>query len=333
MTGNRIFTIAPGVPFLRTLASSLCAGELVNGFRPPADDPLALAAATIYVPTRRAARALRSEFVDRAPGESAILPVLRALGEEDDSAGFFEEGVDELEEIPPAGSTERLLELANLVLAWKKQLPKAVSDILGDHPLLAPANPADAIWLARNLADLLDAMETEERPWAALKDISLEDHAQWWQLTLEFLKIATEFWPARLAELGRSDPARRRNLLLRAEAGRLRNNPPGGPVIVAGSTGSIPATAGLMRAVSEYGMGAVVLPGLDLDMDDATWKQVGEGREGASYDPAICAHPQYGLFVLLHKLGVERSGVSSLGRPTSELSQRNRLTSLALVPA
>ena len=39
-------------------------------------------------------------------------------------------------------------------------------------------------------------------------------------------------------------------------------------MIVAGVTGSIPATATLMRAVAGLPQGAIVLPGLDLDLDD-----------------------------------------------------------------
>lgn len=163
MTDKRLFTIPPGVPFLKVLAAKLCDGTLIEGFRYRADDPLCLAAATIYVPTRRAARALRSEFVDLLPAPSAILPVIRPLGDYDDDAGYFDDAIAETDLTPPVGSMERLLELANLIMAWRRRLPQAVADVHGDHPLLAPANPADAVWLARSLADLLNSMETEER--------------------------------------------------------------------------------------------------------------------------------------------------------------------------
>jgi ATP-dependent helicase/nuclease subunit B len=46
-----VFTISRGAPFLPTLAEALLSGRLVG---PVADDPLALAAVTIYLPTRRA---------------------------------------------------------------------------------------------------------------------------------------------------------------------------------------------------------------------------------------------------------------------------------------
>jgi len=334
MTIPRLFTIPPGVPFLNRLARALCDGVLIDGFAHRPEDPLALSAAMIYVPTRRAARALRSEFVDLLGGTSAFLPHIRTLGEADDDAGFLDEESPALLDLdPPIGATERLLELAQLIMMWKRHLPKSVSAIHGEDRLIAPASPADAVWLARGLAELLDAMETEERAWSEFDGLVADDHALWWQLTLEFLKIAGEFWPARLREMGGSSPAIHRNAVLRVEAGRLQKAPPSGPVIVAGSTGSIPATAELMAVVARLPQGAVVLPGLDMDLDDAVWAEIGGSPSPERRDPALCTHPQYGLNLLLRKLGAGRADVRMLAQPQSYLRQRNRLVSTALMPA
>ncbi|MCY6383126.1 double-strand break repair protein AddB [Hoeflea prorocentri] len=334
MSRPRLFTIAPGIPFLGRLAEALCNGELIDGFSQTTDNPLALAGVTIYVPTRRAARALRSEFVDAAGYKSAILPTVRTLGEAEDDAEFLEENDPALFDLsPPVGATERLLELAQLIMAWKRNLPKAVSEFHGDNRLIAPANPADAIWLARGLAELLEAMETEDRPWSALGDVVGEDHAVWWQLTLEFLKIAAAFWPDRLGELKRSDPSAHRNAVLLREAERLSDNPPDGPVIIAGSTGSIPATAELMKVVASLPLGAVVLPGLDTGLEADVWALVEGAREGERLHPATCAHPQYGLAALLRRLRATREDVLSLGAPAPAVASRNMLVSRALMPA
>ena len=335
---DRLFSIPPGAPFLRTLAAALCEGRLVEGFRYDSADPLALASATIFVPTRRAARALRSEFVDRLGGRAAILPVIRPLGEVDEDAGFFESAMPAVLDLdPPINSVARLMELARLILAWKAALPKVVSAAHAGNPLVAPANPADAVWLARGLADLMEAMEAEERPWSAIGGLDAADHAAWWQLTLEFLKIATDFWPRRLAELRRSSPAAHRNAILRAEARRLSANPPDGPVIIAGSTGSLPATADLMAAAMKLEAGAIVLPGLDRVMADDHWQLLGDApgddRSSRPRDPATSTHPQYGLFRLLEKLGHRRDAVVELAPPSPLLAARNRLLSLALLPA
>jgi ATP-dependent helicase/nuclease subunit B len=48
-----VFTIPSGAPFLSVLADSFLSGRLVPF---PRGDPLALADATLLVPTRRAAR-------------------------------------------------------------------------------------------------------------------------------------------------------------------------------------------------------------------------------------------------------------------------------------
>lgn len=334
MTGPRLFAIPPGVPFLHRLARSLCDGTLIEGFDYRPDDPLALSAATIYVPTRRAARALRSEFVDLLERKSAVLPTIRTLGENDEDSGFFDEDRPALLDLaPPVGSVDQLLELARLISLWKQNLPKSVSEFHGENRLIAPASPADAVWLARSLATLLEAMETEERPWSELEALVAADFAQWWQLTMEFLRIAGEFWPERLAELGCSSPASHRNAVLRAEVVRLNSTPPDGPVIIAGSTGSIPATAELMVTVAQLDQGAVVLPGLDRHMDDDVWALIGGNPDAEHFDPASCAHPQYGFHTLLRKFGAARADVVMLAKPDPAMEQRNQVVSKALMPA
>lgn len=337
MTGRgRIYSIPASLPFLKTVASTLIDGQLVPGFTYDPADPLALADVTVYVPTRRSARVLRSEFVDLLGGRSAILPVIRALGETDDDSGFFDEVAPALLDMAePLSGPARLLELARLVLAWRNRLPAAVTAVHAESPLVAPASPADAVWLARNLADIIDAMETEELDWLALDNLDVSNHALWWQLTAEFLKIASEYWPARLNELNRSSPSLRRNATLHAETERYRHAPPAGPVIIAGSTGSIPATAGLIAAVAELPNGVVILPGLDRFMSDAEWLLVGHqgGATGAQKpDAAARSHPQYGLHRLLARMGCTRSDVEPLGTPPDALEYRSQILSSAFLP-
>ena len=331
----RVLTIAAGLPFLRLLAKSLCDGSLTERYRYDPDDPLSLAKVTILVPTRRAARVLRSEFVDILGGRSAILPIIRALGETDDDSGFFDVESPTLFDLaPPINNTVRLLELARLVLAWRNQLPEVIRSIHADTPLVAPASPADAVWLARSLVELIDAVETEEADWEDLKNLDSGDFASWWQLSLQFLTIASQYWPARLDELGRSSPARHRNALLRSEAHRISELDDGDPIIVAGSTGSIPAAAELIAAVASLPQGVVVIPGLDLAMPDETWQQVGAiALAGEFGDPAARGHPQFGLFQLLSRLRLSRDEVVPLDVSVAPLVHRAEIISRAMAPA
>ncbi|MGJ7042523.1 ATP-dependent helicase/nuclease subunit B [Shinella sp. BE166] len=334
--GGRVYSIPASLPFLKTVAATLLDGRLVPGFTYDPANPLALADVTVYVPTRRSARVLRSELVDLLGGRSAILPVIRALGETDDDSGFFDEVAPALLDMAePLSGPTRLIELARLVLAWRNRLPAAVTSVHAESPLVAPASPADAVWLARNLAEIIDAMETEELDWSALDNLDVSNHALWWQLTAEFLKIASEYWPARLTELNRSSPSLRRNATLHAETERYRATPHAGPVIIAGSTGSIPATAGLIAAVANLPNGVVILPGLDRFMSDTEWLLVGHqaGAVGAQKpDAAARSHPQYGLHRLLARMGCTRNDVEPLGTPPDSLEYRTQILSSAFLP-
>ncbi|WP_420710140.1 double-strand break repair protein AddB [Rhizobium sp. 'Codium 1'] len=331
----RLLTIPPGRPFLRTLTEALLDGRLTDGFRYDPDDPLALAAVTLLVPTRRAARVLRSEFVDLLGGRAAILPDIRTLGETDDDSGFFDLNAPSLMDLaPPVSGTVMLLELARLILAWRNQLPDIVRSIHADTPLVAPASPADAVWLARALVELIEAAETEGCDWSDLDKLQSADFGSWWQLTLEFLKIATSFWPARLEELVRSSPARHRDAVLRAEAERFRRQGADGPVIVAGSTGSIPAAAELIAAIAELDHGVVVLPGLDLDMPDDDWEKLNDRDISLMrQSPAVRGHPQYGLAHLLRHMKLERADVQVLEPAMQALRDRAEFLSRAMAPA
>ncbi|SOE16995.1 DNA helicase/exodeoxyribonuclease V subunit B [Hoeflea halophila] len=340
----RIVTIPPGVDFLATLAGRIIDGGLVPGLTYSPENPLSLAGATVFVPTRRAARVLRSELTDLIGKGSAILPSIRPLGETDDDAGYFDSADPETLALdPPIPQTAATLRLADLVLAWKQALPQAVKDHLGGVPLVAPANPADAIWLGRALSDLIQAVETEECDFARLDAVADADLQQWWQLTAEFLKIAREFWPSLLAEIHRSSPARHHNAMLDVFTRSLAASPACRPVIVAGSTGTRPSTARLIATVAKLPHGAVVLPGLDHAMQPRHWQGLAEAAmtrqspDGRNLiDVAIRSHPQYGLLKLLESCDLrvdQLSEIPEIGSLGPELAVRRTLVSQALLPA
>ena len=80
----------PPRPSCRLLIKALIDGRLVNGFAPGAD-PLALATATLYLPTRRATRLARDVFLDVLGTEAAILPRIVAIGDVDEDEIAFDE--------------------------------------------------------------------------------------------------------------------------------------------------------------------------------------------------------------------------------------------------
>ncbi|MGV0821074.1 double-strand break repair protein AddB [Martelella sp. AMO21009] len=329
----RLWTIPPGVSFLDSLAASLLEGRLTDRFRHDPKNPLALADVKIFLPTRRAVRELRASFAAQLGGEAAILPEIRALGEVDEDEGFLGENLPEAaESLPPIEPVPRLLELAGLILPWRNRLSDELAGLHGGSPLVAPASPADAVWLARDLAELIDAMETEGVDWERLSALEQDNYAVWWQLTAEFLGIAAIYWPGRLDELGRSSAVAHRNGLLAGEAERLRGL--SSPVIIAGSTGSVPAVAGLIAAAAEMENGVIVLPGLDTAMPDADFRALtAPDLNPAMPDPSIRSHPQYEMARLIKRLGVTREDFETLETPEPVKAARHAVLAAAFAPA
>lgn len=255
--------------------------------------------------------------------------MIRPLGEFDEDEALFEADPSAAIDLaPPISATERLLLLTPLVRAWKRRLPAHVAALFAEE-IVVPASTADAIWLARDLAGLMDEIETEGTDWAKLAGLVSGNLAGWWQVTLEFLGIVTDAWPKFLEERDRSNPAAHRSALIRAEAARLRRNPPAGPVIAAGSTGSIPATAELLATIASLSGGAIVLPGLDQMLDEASFQAL--VAPGAP--PAVLGHPQYGLAKLIGKIGVLRGDVEEIGAAEPKLALRAAVVGEALRPA
>jgi ATP-dependent helicase/nuclease subunit B len=296
---------------------------------PDKGDPLSLASATVYLPTRRAARALAAELALHARGGTLLLPRIVPLGEIDEAEEtllFDAEAADGFvdETLRPAVSeTARRLVLASLALAWARQVGSAMRAGARD-PLLVPASPADALALGADLGRLIDTLSIHGLGCDDIHRLIPSAFQDYWEITRRFLAIAAETWPQWCEHNGVLDAAARRHRLLSAQAEILLRDPPAGPVIAAGSTGSMPATAALLAAIARLPRGAVVLPGLDLTLDAAAWRMVAEGEP---------AHPQALLAALLQRLGLERDDVVTIGREAPALAARSRLVSEALRPA
>ena len=304
----RVFTIPSSAPFLRTLITALVDGELVEGFE-ARSNPERLATATLYLPTRRAGRMVHDIFLDLLQTDAVLLPRIFTLGGIDEDELDFT-GTGDLDTLPALDGLERRLLLAQLIAAWAKQIRPG-------NPAQAPlvvGGPAATLALADDLARLMDDMATRQVDWSALDGLVPDAHDKYWQLTLDFLRIAREVWPPVLKERGRIEPAARRDLLIAAEAARLTAHR-GGPVIAAGSTGSMPATATLLHAIAQLPHGAVVLPGLDTDLDTAAWTMLAgkANAQGHFIEPPASNHPQFALHGLLQRFGIERRDVVTLG--------------------
>ena len=270
------------------------------------------------LPTRRSVRALREAFLRLGDGRPMLLPAMRALGDEDDGEVALNAGLTDDDVTAPIGVLQRQFLLARLIVEMGRPGPAA-----------DPMAFDQALRLAQALADLIDQIHTEGLDFAGFETWWPDELADHWQVTLRFLEILTAHWPAILAATGSVDPAVWRNQVLARQAEAWRRQPPADPVIIAGSTGSIPATVGLMAAVLTLPAGAVVLPGLPADVDAPTWTAI-------KADPA---HPHHGMAQLLDHLEVAPAAVRPWSVddravvPTPARRARIRLLHEALRPA
>ncbi len=322
-----VFSISPGLPFLPTLADGVLSGRFLPGHA-FGDDPLALAGLTILVPTRRAVRALGEEFAKRLGGAAAILPRIRPLGDADDPSALFEDGPG-AELIAEMNALERRLLLARLVRIWKESLNRQALRLLAGEELILPASSADALYLAEDLCAFLDEAVNEEAGLSNLAQLAPDRLAEWWQLTLTFLQILTEQWPAILAERGLQDRAAARVRWFDAEAERLRRARPQTPILVAGTTATAPSTVRFLQAVANLPNGALVLPGVDCHLDEESFQAIDAKRSIAAP-----GHPQHAMRRILGGLLIGRDLVDSLAPDAGDpLLARERFLSDALRPA
>lgn len=315
MRRDSLFSIAPDTPFLATLCDRVLDGTLLGGW--PQSGPFWLSDVTIVLPTRRARLALADLFARRLGG-AALLPDIRTFGGEQADEEPFLPPFDAPVPLTPVSPLARTLTLARLVDAWARTPD-------GAEILAAPPSAAEILGLARSLGNVLDDLTIEGGSLVALDDdTGKQDLAANWQQTKKLLAIAVEAWPAMLAARQQADAASLRNDRLRRQASAARLFYRDRPVIAAGSTGSIPATADLLAAISDLPRGAVVLPGLDTSLTPEGFAQL--------IDPAHQphGHPQYALASLVRRLGTNPSEVRELAPGAAA---RTRLVRSALTLA
>ena len=337
-------TIAAGSPFLETLADAYFDGSLIPGFD-PLGNPLLMHETTIFLPTRRAAKTLSALFAERANPKATLLPTIIPLGDADraeDNLLFsgYSAHKDMSDFLAEADPLFRRLMLAQLIMKWTTQIRAALLEGKGslpfspqqlaalrseNHQFIPATTPHDALALADALGQLIDTLSIHGKSWEDLHKEIPQELDQHWLISRHFVAIAVEQWPKICEEFNVVDSAFRRHKLVLAEAERLKQQRPDAPFIVAGSTGSMPATAALIAAIAGLPNGVAVLPGLDVRLDDASWSMV-SGQHGEA------GHPQNLLAHLLAVIGVKKEDVVSLGTVSAPLHARQILISEAMRP-
>ncbi|KQN78108.1 double-strand break repair protein AddB [Devosia sp. Leaf64] len=285
-----LFSIAPHAPFLPTLADAIMDGRLLSGWLQTG--PFWLSDVTVILPTQRARQSL-AECLAAHPRFTGLLPDIRTFGGDESDEEPFLPPFDAPPTLPPASLVQRRLILSRLVAAW-------AHSPAGGQAFASPPTAAEIFSMADSLAAVFDDLAIAETGVTELRTLGETlgpELGAYWQQTLQFLDIALSAWPSMLDDLGRADPSTLRGTRLDRQAEGAPFIYGDRPVIAAGSTGSIPATARLLRAIERLPRGAVVLPGLDTSMSAETHAALLRSEESPH------GHPQYHLAKLLRTLG------------------------------
>lgn len=301
-----VWNVPPALSFVDALADGILARY--------GSDPIDLAAVTVILPSRRAARALRDACLRQSDGAALILPRFATLGDIDaDDTALA--GTVEVDVPPGLSALRRQMLLAELV--------RKAPGLTGKDASV----PIDqAARLAAELADLLDLFQTSEVPLARLGDLVPAELAHHWEDSHRFLAILDSAWPALLAAEASQDPIARRVRMLRTLADRWRNQPPTDPILAAGLIDTSPAALDLLRVIRDLPQGGIVLPGIDRPLDAAS-------RRAIERAPS---HPQHLLQRMAQALDVDPDTLPDWPLAAALRSgppERARLLSEAMRPA
>ena len=176
-------------------------------------------------------------------GEADPLDLFAAYGPRMDPAaalGLLEDALA----VPQAfGELERRVQLAALVMNASQSL---LGTRLAHEPVFTAITPASAFTMAGQIAALIGEAHEAGADLALVGQLDSSRASGSEQLSLQLLRKVLRGWEAHKSKTGKLDSEERRNRLMAIEAEFIRQSD--APVIIAGSTGSVAATVGLMGA-------------------------------------------------------------------------------------
>ena len=223
-----------GVDFSTSLADVL-SQRLLKKYQ---ENPFGLSKVRIILPTKRACKSLKEAFLKYSQGKSILLPQMIPLYEMDKLATDIPEAISKY---------ERLFLLTKLCRA---------------KPNLH--DTSKAFQVALSLTELLDLSYQYQADFSQLETlVPIENFAEHWQNTVQFLEIIRSYWPKILSEQGKIDSQDRLQRLIFRQAQHIKKGTDTPDLIIAGLTADFPSVAQLMSAILDK-KGEIFLDGVDL---------------------------------------------------------------------
>jgi ATP-dependent helicase/nuclease subunit B len=302
---KNIYTISPQENFLKVLATYI--------FGLSKGDMLSFSRVRIILPNRRSVHKIKEYFVEISPRGGLILPEIISLG-----------GIDEGEIEISASLRSKMYQQVKPAISGERRL-LLLAKLVKEHGRIADMSFSAALKLAKSLGDLLDDVEKHELSFENIQNIIPAELAEHRQTSLDFIRFIFEEYPKLLDNLGYSDSARRTNQILKLYAEHLTESPPVGEVFIAGSTGSIPATRKLMKAILSLEKGRVILPYTDMQLSSFEWDEIGSDKNPISHQRHIQTLLKFlevtraDIKLLDSKVGAREPLVSNIMRPATSI--------------
>lgn len=230
--------------------------------------------AIIFLPNRRSVKQVREAFLDIIGEGAALLPSLIPLADVDAEALLL------LQAVRPDAAPRPVLPSVQRRLIMAKQVEIFVR--AQGHA----CNVRYALDMADSLAQLYDESVRYGVEMRNVRYLVDGAFSAYWQKSAEFLDVVFTHWPRIQDDMGCISHAEALISALTRVSESWEQSPPAFPVIVAGSTGSQPATARLLQVVAGLPRGTVLLP----------------SAAGAENDTIPLGHPLYHVASLSRRI-------------------------------
>ncbi len=227
----------------------------------------------LWLPTRRAERAIRQAFIDKFG--ASLLPRIRSMGLGEGQEEHLY--LDQESPIDQVSDLDRLMYVARQVKMFKPQW-----------------QASQCFEQAEYLLKVKDRLTTYQVKDEDLQSLVPESYAEHWQNNLKFLEIVRFFYPQWLENQQKTDAATKLNQLLEQQITYYQQQPEQ-KVVAAGFADTIPQAMALLKQIYTMPNGAILLPGYYKTETTLT-----------------AAHPQYALHQLIAKVGIDTSCIKEL---------------------
>lgn len=282
--------IPPHCPFIPVLAA-----EILRRY-----EAQALPSLVVLLPNRRSCRILEETLLKLQGAQASWMPRILPLGDAAEALA--------LAFSPP-------LQVHAVATEYERSVMLTQYILQRDTNCSMP----QALALAAELGTLMDELSREGLPISKVSETISPEFAEHWNVTGAFLGEISAQWQEYKLQRGLLDVVEQRDILSREMAERIVQGQWRTPIIAAGSTGSVPSTALMLKSIANHEQGVVVLPAAELGA-------LGNAAEINQ------THPQFHIKQLLKEIGIAPAQLQCWGESGAGQARTQALRHVLAAP-